>query len=120
MIILGTQMVSLKKAVEDRRAENPGVSVCYHAIEPASGELGHFMLKVKGRVVCTLATTNTVEDDDGGEGGGPRVRATQSNAANMVPLEVWASTNIAKMMWNMRWVQSGLMPQRPQARHDQI
>eukprot|EP00959_Pyramimonas_sp_CCMP1952_P464158 9486134-Pyramimonas_sp.AAC.1 len=116
VVIMGTQMVTIKAAVEERRTQNPSVSVCYHSIEPNAGPAnpGSFKLVVKDRVVCTLSTSTAVEEQDGAEPTG-RVRATQSNAANTLPLDIWKSTGIAKMVWNMRWVQSGLMPQRPQA-----
>ncbi|CAK0830786.1 unnamed protein product, partial [Prorocentrum cordatum] len=104
VVIMGTQMVTIKAAVEERRTQNPSVSVCYHSIEPNAGPAnpGSFKLVVKDRVVCTLSTSTAVEEQDGAEPTG-RVRATQSNAANTLPLDIWKSTGIAKMVWNMRW-----------------
>ncbi|CAK0791188.1 unnamed protein product [Prorocentrum cordatum] len=118
VVLIGTTLQTLKKAIETRRLQNPGVSVMYRTIEPTTGDPGSFKLVPKDKVVCTLATTATVEEEDGpveeGQEPGKKLKATQSNAANTLPANIWKANNVATLMWNMRWVQSGLMPQRPQ------
>eukprot|EP00959_Pyramimonas_sp_CCMP1952_P309936 6485817-Pyramimonas_sp.AAC.1 len=63
--LIGTTLQTLKKAIETRRLQNPGVSVMCRTIEPTTGDPGSFKLVPKDKVACTLATTAAVEEEDG-------------------------------------------------------
>ena len=110
-IIMGTGMLTIQDAIDKRRKSHANVSVHYHTIEASSDSPGSFDMKLKDRVVAVLTPEGGEAEQKDGE---PKLMGVQSNIAATIPKESWATSKVAKIMWNMHWVQTGLMPVRPQ------
>ena len=108
-VLLNNTIVTLGRAVTDKRTMNPTANVCYHTMadEPSMG-VGEFTLSQRNTIRAKFEPVPVEESANQAQSG------KQDSGAAVIPLSAWTNIDIAKPLWAMRWASSGLMPIRPQ------
>ena len=94
--------------MDARVEERPNSKLCYHTMteDPKADPPSLFTAPLKSDVYWS-------SQDVVIKGEGKRSTATQSQAAGRVPVAVWESSKLSKVICLTKWTSRGLMPVRP-------
>ena len=99
-VVFNGVVVTLGKVVNEQKAKNPAITVCYHSLTIDDADPKKFE--------CTQTHKVTfIPKDDQAE-----KDITINTIACKEELKYW-STDVVQLMWIVRWTAKGLMPVKP-------
>ena len=106
----------LYKTVKEKKKQDPKLSnVCFHAMKDLTmvDKPGSFSIDVKTQVHFNIQDRIKINDETEGGDGDKKIKTSFQNAGALIPINLWQTMPLLKIMWSCKWSPKGLVPVCP-------